>query len=417
MAATERGLELRNIAGDIAGATGDDGLLVCRVATGRVNVTDLAIDASGTQLAVAADGHVRTWSLRPHRAQTLRQPDFDNDRPDLAVDHLDTGRDARAIAALIASKDLVPPLSIGLFGDWGSGKSFVLRQIKTELEADKPPGFLEHLRVVEFNAWQYSETNLWASLVDAVLRAIGPLQAPPPPHEVAEAQARQQEAEARKKATTEQLREGEGGGRPRPSASWRSDAGSSATWRVACCSSLRGSSPRWLSAGSRVSPHSGPSWCPSPGSRRWWSARRRAPRRRPTRSRRPWQVARTSRATSSDGQESQLLAMRVAEREEADRQVDAAAVLLEERTAQVTTAQEHAEKEPLQALLHGLADLREYRDQLSMVTRVHDLFDDIDRAVRVTRGRGGEIEADAGSRRDPDDEDAARAATSTASSS
>jgi hypothetical protein len=87
--------------------------------------------------------------------------------------------DARALASLIASRDTKPPLSIGLFGDWGSGKSFFMRQIR-EFVADiaeraaasrgSSRKTLYHDRIVqiEFNAWHYIEGNLWASLVEHI---------------------------------------------------------------------------------------------------------------------------------------------------------------------------------------------------------------------------------------------------------
>ena len=39
---------------------------------------------------------------------------------------LNVEHDAEALAMLIASSKVAPPLSIGLFGEWGSGKSFFI---------------------------------------------------------------------------------------------------------------------------------------------------------------------------------------------------------------------------------------------------------------------------------------------------
>lgn len=194
---TAAGLELRLIAGDRPQVDRTEGgLLLARLATGRAGVTALAADPTGTRLAAAVDGRVDVWSLRYRRTPLTAQPDFDNDRPGQTPDLLETSRDAQAIAALVSSRDLHPPLSIGLFGDWGSGKSFLLRQIKGVLAEERPEGFLQHLRMVEFNAWQYAESNLWASLVDAVLRRIGPLRNQEPSAEVTDARNRADQAEA-----------------------------------------------------------------------------------------------------------------------------------------------------------------------------------------------------------------------------
>jgi KAP family P-loop domain len=43
--------------------------------------------------------------------------------------------DVEALANLIAARDTAPPLSIGLFGDWGSGKSFLIKEVQDRVRA------------------------------------------------------------------------------------------------------------------------------------------------------------------------------------------------------------------------------------------------------------------------------------------
>jgi hypothetical protein len=154
----------------------DDGTVVARLSTGIAKTTALASDVAGRRLAVAGDHHVAVWTLARRRPTTMGVPAFDSDRTG-TEDLLDADRDARAIAALIASRDLQPPLTVGLFGAWGSGKSFLLGRIERlidQLSRGGPDsGYLTHVKVVTFNAWVYAESNLWASLVDMVLREIG----------------------------------------------------------------------------------------------------------------------------------------------------------------------------------------------------------------------------------------------------
>ncbi len=82
-----------------------------------------------------------------------------------------------AFAYLIASRTLTPPLAIGLFGDWGSGKSYFLRSVQRRIdqlvstEVEQPP-FYRKIAQVEFNAWQYVEGNLWASLLEHLFRNL-----------------------------------------------------------------------------------------------------------------------------------------------------------------------------------------------------------------------------------------------------
>jgi len=93
-----------------------------------------------------------------------------------ASDLLNFENDARALASLIASTNTKPPLSIGLFGDWGSGKSFFMRQIRGSVAqiADSARhsrnATIYHRNIVqiEFNAWHYIEGNLWASLIEHI---------------------------------------------------------------------------------------------------------------------------------------------------------------------------------------------------------------------------------------------------------
>ncbi|MCX2546087.1 P-loop NTPase fold protein [Pseudomonas sp. COW5] len=92
-------------------------------------------------------------------------------------DRLGANDEAKAFARLAVAKDFTPPLAVGLFGNWGSGKSFFMRLIYQHIErlikGEPSPQAPEagskafHTDVVQirFNAWHYAETNLWASLV------------------------------------------------------------------------------------------------------------------------------------------------------------------------------------------------------------------------------------------------------------
>ena len=147
---------------------------VARLATGPGPVTALAAGPGGL-LAVVAGNGLRVWSLGTAPVVEVRAQ-YAPDRASGPQDLLDADSDARGLAALITSTDLVPPLAVGLFGAWGSGKSFLLERITAFVEtftrAGRTGGYLEHVPVVTFNAWHYAETNLWAALVNDVLLAI-----------------------------------------------------------------------------------------------------------------------------------------------------------------------------------------------------------------------------------------------------
>jgi predicted nucleic acid-binding Zn-ribbon protein len=97
-------------------------------------------------------------------AEGLEGPDY------LGVEH-----ETEILARYIVARRLDPPLALGVFGEWGAGKSFYMRRMQRHV--DKLSGdarkaaaqgrratYLGGIVQVEFNAWHYGEGNLWASL-------------------------------------------------------------------------------------------------------------------------------------------------------------------------------------------------------------------------------------------------------------
>ena len=92
--------------------------------------------------------------------------------------------EADAFAYLIASRTLVPPLAIGLFGPWGSGKSFLMAKVRqrvSQLAALASTGgdastkeIWTKVVPIEFNAWQYVEADLWAALLSRIFDELSP---------------------------------------------------------------------------------------------------------------------------------------------------------------------------------------------------------------------------------------------------
>ena len=77
---------------------------------------------------------------------------------------------------MLASREVEPPLAIGLFGDWGGGKSFFMRLMQDEIDgaveraksAQQTSPFLTNVVPIRFNAWHYLDADLWASLVTEI---------------------------------------------------------------------------------------------------------------------------------------------------------------------------------------------------------------------------------------------------------
>ncbi|MDF2372753.1 MAG: P-loop NTPase fold protein [Rhizobiaceae bacterium] len=125
------------------------------------------------------------------------------------TDHSGANKEAEAFAAMICAKQFKPPLAVGVFGDWGSGKSFFMKLVHQAIEKrtnsapdsedhapdgekdsspsgvvedteensakkldDREISFLQHIVQIRFNAWHYAESNLWASLVDNIFTSL-----------------------------------------------------------------------------------------------------------------------------------------------------------------------------------------------------------------------------------------------------
>ncbi|RJQ79775.1 NTPase [Pseudonocardiaceae bacterium YIM PH 21723] len=103
---------------------------------------------------------------------------------DGGVDTIGVDADVRMLSDLVASRLIEPPLSIGLFGDWGSGKSFFMQLMQTRVQALADAAreaesatnqrgrhistYCSSVRQITFNAWHYTEANLWASLATQI---------------------------------------------------------------------------------------------------------------------------------------------------------------------------------------------------------------------------------------------------------
>jgi hypothetical protein len=92
-------------------------------------------------------------------------------------DILEIGADARALARVMCLEGAAP-LAIAVLGGWGSGKSSFMERLDREVRRIVRPGgvpaqepsqpnvarVIERVVQVRFNAWQFVDANLWASL-------------------------------------------------------------------------------------------------------------------------------------------------------------------------------------------------------------------------------------------------------------
>jgi hypothetical protein len=108
--------------------------------------------------------------LRARRGLSLwNRPNFDLDRVQGPIsrenDHLNAAKAAERFAKLFAVKGIDPPIALGLFGRWGSGKSTFMGLMKGCMaQLVGQAGYVRRVVPIDFNAWHYQDTNLWASL-------------------------------------------------------------------------------------------------------------------------------------------------------------------------------------------------------------------------------------------------------------
>ena len=129
-----------------------------------------------------AGSSLRSW-LAEHNPRTPASiAGFSSDNVDGQPDLIGISAEANALAYLIASRDLTPPLAIGLFGEWGSGKSFLMRSVEDRVEGltslvkstSQPEASVwKNIRQIRFSAWEYVQGDLWAGLLERIFQDLG----------------------------------------------------------------------------------------------------------------------------------------------------------------------------------------------------------------------------------------------------
>ena len=93
----------------------------------------------------------------------------DNARDKITDDRLGRADLIRSLSGLLRSDRLETPLVVGIYGNWGSGKTTVMRMLEREL-AQRNDKTLN----LWFDAWKYARTenSLWRALLMAVIDTI-----------------------------------------------------------------------------------------------------------------------------------------------------------------------------------------------------------------------------------------------------
>jgi len=127
--------------------------------------------------------------LRRGYRNALKEGSLRNES-DRGADTLDLQHEIEALTDLLLIRDLSPPMTVGILGGWGGGKSYIMhlmQQRMTEIrsapvtataawgqagnpdphQAELSP-YVGHIYQIKFDAWTFAKSNLWASLMQTI---------------------------------------------------------------------------------------------------------------------------------------------------------------------------------------------------------------------------------------------------------
>jgi KAP family P-loop domain/Clp amino terminal domain, pathogenicity island component len=103
------------------------------------------------------------------------------------ADRLAVAGDVEMLVSVLLARNTPLPLAVGLFGDWGSGKSFFMAFMEERIaelsklaRQGKPEAspYCREVRQIRFNAWHYVDANLWASMAATLFDQLATADAP-----------------------------------------------------------------------------------------------------------------------------------------------------------------------------------------------------------------------------------------------
>lgn len=95
------------------------------------------------------------------------------DQPIKNATHFNFNAYSNALASIILNKENKTPFTIAINGKWGSGKTTLMKTLRTELDSSNPNEINRKVRTVWFDAWKYTECDsMLAALVSEILEEM-----------------------------------------------------------------------------------------------------------------------------------------------------------------------------------------------------------------------------------------------------
>ena len=106
--------------------------------------------------------------LEEYRKGFLRNFRKLEDSPALENPQFNFSAHGKQLARYITSKDLPTPLTIGLNGEWGSGKTTMIEIIQQNIAKISDDSDYEDTTCINFNAWAAEKTDIVTSLFQKI---------------------------------------------------------------------------------------------------------------------------------------------------------------------------------------------------------------------------------------------------------
>ena len=98
---------------------------------------------------------------------------LDNPVMDPANDLLDMNQHARALASYIRAQERRLPFTVGIFGEWGEGKTTMVNFLERHLSAMREAESPKPIKFVRFSAWPFTTSEkLWRALILEIAKVL-----------------------------------------------------------------------------------------------------------------------------------------------------------------------------------------------------------------------------------------------------